>query len=223
SEQITCVLCLPVAASGRQSSHSGADWTCIAVGFSSGAIRFYTETGSLLVSEVLHDGPIVSIKCQCFQPARFASDPQQMEELYVVYPYVVCCVRGFSLCNTLKACRNQLARGDTFHANCATRLEAPPLDRVKWSLTDQSSVADVVVLGSESPVSFAHLATASLRGGFDTVYRSSPPHTSSVIAVGSRPFVAFHCIVEGTWTPVLSDMARVVATKVKSAIGQAVP
>lgn len=44
SETITCVCVLPLAASQNQrSSHSAPDWTCIALGFSSGALRFYTE------------------------------------------------------------------------------------------------------------------------------------------------------------------------------------
>lgn len=35
----------------------------------------------------------------------------QSDELFVIYPGVVCCIQGFVLCNTIKACRNQLARG----------------------------------------------------------------------------------------------------------------
>lgn len=54
-------------------------------------------------------------------------------------------------------------------------------------------------------------------------FRHSPPQISVAIASGVRPYVGFHCIIEGTTNPVLTDVAKAVATKVKSAIGQVVP
>lgn len=69
------------------------------------------QNGSLLFSEVLHEEPISGLKCQSYQPARYSAGSEQNEELHVVYKNVVCCVFGFALCNTLRVCRNQLARG----------------------------------------------------------------------------------------------------------------
>lgn len=44
SETITSVLCLPIAAvNTKLSRHCSPDWFCIAIGFSSGYMRFYTE------------------------------------------------------------------------------------------------------------------------------------------------------------------------------------
>lgn len=40
SEWITSVICLPLISLGKA---SGPDWTCIAVGYNTGFIRFYTE------------------------------------------------------------------------------------------------------------------------------------------------------------------------------------
>jgi hypothetical protein len=108
-------------------------------------------------------------------------------------------------------------------ANCGDRVEAPPLDQIKWSLVDQVAVADMSVIGSQAANAFTHLTTASTRGGFDASYRSSPPHTATVLATGTRPYVAFHCIVEGASAPALTDVAKAVATRFKSAFGQAVP
>jgi hypothetical protein len=39
-----------------------------------------------------------------------------------------------------------------------------------------------------------------------------------VIAVGSKPYVGFHYAKEGFAQPVFSDVARAVATKIKSAL-----
>lgn len=71
----------------------------------------YLQTGSLLLSEVLHEGQIMGIKCQSFTPPRHTSCPELSEELHVNYKGVVCSLYGFALSNTLRTCRNQLARG----------------------------------------------------------------------------------------------------------------
>lgn len=220
SEVITCLLCLPICAQGKLSAHCGADWTCIAVGFSSGAVRFYTEKGSLLHSEVFHEEPVLRLKCQSYQPMYSSVLGNQSDELFVIYPGVVCCIQGFVLCNTIKACRNQLAR---VQARCGDRIDAPPLALTKWSLSEQETISDVSILGSQATNSFCHLTTASIKGGYYALYRHSPPQISVAIASGVRPYVGFHCIIEGTANPVLTDVAKAVATKVKSAIGQVVP
>lgn len=75
----------------------------------------------------------------------------------------------------------------------------------------------------QCPPGFSHLATASLCGGFNTWYRPSPPQSSLVIAAGNKPYVGFHYVVEGNTAPVLTDVAIAVASKLKSAFGQAVP
>lgn len=220
SEKITSILCLPIAAQGKLSAHCGADWTCIAVGYSSGAVRFYTEKGSMLLSEVLHDEPVCQLKCQSYQMVYNSCLPSQGDELYVIYPAVVCCIQGFVLCNTLKACRNQLARVE---AHCGDRIDAPPLALTKWSLSEQDFVNDICVIGSQETPSLCHLITASVKGGYYAMYRSTPPKISTVVAAGVSPFVGFHCIMEGAANPILTDVAKAVATKVKSAIGQVVP
>lgn len=221
NETITAALCLPLAASPTsRTAHCVADWTCIALGFSSGALRFYTETGSLLLSEVLHEGPIIGIKCQSHAPPRHTSCPEMSEELHVNYKGVVCSLYGFALSNTLRACRNQLAR---VQANCEEMITAPPLSLHKWSLPDQDNMVDCSVGLPQCPPGFSHLATASLCGGFNTWYRPSPPQSSLVIAAGNKPYVGFHYVVEGNTAPVLTDVAIAVASKLKSAFGQAVP
>ncbi|XP_047119989.1 rab3 GTPase-activating protein non-catalytic subunit [Schistocerca piceifrons] len=218
-EEITAVLCLPVIAPGK-SSHVAPDWTCIAVGFSTGFLRLYSETVNLLAEELLHDEPVTSLKCQSFHPARGGMVQEQVEEVYVAYNTVICSLPGFGLFQSLRACRNQLAR---VKANCAEVLKAPPLMYKKWGFQEQEVTADSEMVGISTANTFDHLVTASLCGGFGAYYRSSAPQTLLVVGAGKKPFVGFHYALEGGPQPVLTDMAKAVATKLKTAIGQAVP
>ncbi|CAB0019900.1 unnamed protein product, partial [Nesidiocoris tenuis] len=178
-----------------------------------------SQNGRLLLGEVLHEEPVRSISCQCYQPQP---NPlvAQVDELHVAHSTVVCCVQGFALCNSLKTCRNQLAR---IEANCSSKIESTPLTFIKWGLPEQEDIKDVTVLGTASSTVFNHLTTASLRGGYYATYRSGPPQVSTVIATGSFPFVAWHCLLEGSSGPILTDVAKAVASKFVSAIGSAVP
>jgi hypothetical protein len=102
-------------------------------------------------------------------------------------------------------------------------IHAPPLTLKKLGFTEQEVMTDCEVVGKATENTFDHLMTASLCGGFDSWYRSSAPQTSLVIASGKKPFVGFHYSLEGGATPVLADVAKVMANKLKSALGSAVP
>lgn len=88
----------------------------------------------------------------------------------------------------------------------------------KWGIQDQSIVHDVAVVGLDLTNTYDHLLTASTLSGFDARYRAMPPHNTLVLAAGSKPFLAFHYALEGGAQPVLSDVAKAVATKLKSAL-----
>ncbi|KAG8314054.1 Rab3 GTPase-activating protein non-catalytic subunit, partial [Homalodisca vitripennis] len=116
------------------------------------------QKGDLLFSEVLEEGPVVSIKCQTVSPSRYSGHPELTEELHVTYRTVVCSVYGFVLGNTLRACRNQLAR---VQANCSDTIVAPPLSLHKWSLSDQDNMLDCAVGLLQCPSVFSHLHITS--------------------------------------------------------------
>lgn len=65
---------------------------------------------------------------------------------------------------------------------------------------------------------FNEMRSDSLEGGFYAKYKSAPPQSSLVIGVGTKPYVGFHFAKEGFVQPVLADVARVVASKIKSAL-----
>ncbi|XP_037084736.1 rab3 GTPase-activating protein non-catalytic subunit-like [Pollicipes pollicipes] len=103
---VTCLLCLPLA-SHRRSSSGAADWTCLVVGDDAGHLAFYTEDGSLLFRQRLHESAVLSVSC-CSRQVSAAAE----EELTAVLEDVVVVLDGFALYQTLRACRNQLARGE---------------------------------------------------------------------------------------------------------------
>lgn len=89
----------------------------------------------------------------------------------------------------------------------------------KWGYGGKNVIInDTVVAGAQMSTGFDHLLTASLEGGFFAKYRSSPPQNSLVLAVGGKPYAGFHYAKEGFVQPVLSDVARAVASKIKSAL-----
>ncbi|XP_033191147.1 rab3 GTPase activating protein isoform X3 [Bombus vancouverensis nearcticus] len=220
SEWITSVICLPLLSLGKASSGTNPDWTCIIVGFNTGFIKFYTETGALLFGEQLHNEPVVGLKCQSFRSPKHIGDIGLAEEVHVTYNSVVCVLQGFPLFSTLRACRNYLAR---VQANCDDLPPITNLSYKKWGYKSQDIVNDSEVIGTTSVNSFDHLMTASICGGYNASYRSSAPQHNLVLVTGKRPFVGFHYALEGGSAPVLSDVAIAMASKLANAIGTAVP
>ncbi|XP_033191126.1 rab3 GTPase activating protein isoform X1 [Bombus vancouverensis nearcticus] len=220
NEWITSVICLPLLSLGKASSGTNPDWTCIIVGFNTGFIKFYTETGALLFGEQLHNEPVVGLKCQSFRSPKHIGDIGLAEEVHVTYNSVVCVLQGFPLFSTLRACRNYLAR---VQANCDDLPPITNLSYKKWGYKSQDIVNDSEVIGTTSVNSFDHLMTASICGGYNASYRSSAPQHNLVLVTGKRPFVGFHYALEGGSAPVLSDVAIAMASKLANAIGTAVP
>ncbi|XP_030750579.1 rab3 GTPase-activating protein regulatory subunit [Sitophilus oryzae] len=214
SEKIRTVLCLPIVGLSH-SSRVGPDWTCIAVGFDSGFVRFYTDNGHFLFEEQFHNEDIISIKCQSQHSPRPDICPELfIEEIYVHYQSNVCVINGQQLCNNLRECRAQLAKA----TSNSRRNQLSGLNIKKWGFEDQSTINDVAVVGLNMSNTFDHLLTASTCGGFDSKYRNAAPNSTLVLTAGSKPYLGYHYALEGVNQPVLSDVAKVVASKLKSAL-----
>ncbi len=109
------MLCLPLV-SLKRSSHGASDWTSVVMGFSSGDVRVYTaDSGALVFSQIFHDQPVVELKCATFDRWAHLSHGgagEQRDELTVLHrDNVLVVLDGFSLFQTMRACRNQLAIG----------------------------------------------------------------------------------------------------------------
>eukprot|EP00058_Branchiostoma_floridae_P024778 XP_002610268.1 hypothetical protein BRAFLDRAFT_92992 [Branchiostoma floridae] len=144
-ECVTSIMCIPLA-SLKRSSTGGPDWTCVVMGFTSGYIRMYTENGNLLLSQLLHEDPVLKVKCSTYQPRRHAGASEQLEELTILYPNALVTIDGFSLYQSLRACRNQVARA----AAGGSDVQPPPLAYKKWGLGDQGNMVDHVSCGEYS-------------------------------------------------------------------------
>ncbi|MEE6473861.1 hypothetical protein FKM82_010195 [Ascaphus truei] len=214
SEYISSALCIPLA-SQKRSSTGRPDWTCIVVGFTSGYVRFYTESGVLLLSQLLNEDPVLQLKCRTYDIPRHPGVTEQHEEVSILYPSAVVTIDGFSLFQSLRACRNQVARAA---ASGNENVQPPPLAYKKWGLQDVDTIVDHASVGVMALSPFDQMKTASVLGGFNAAIKSSPPTMSQYITVGSNPFAGFFFALEGSTQPLISHVALAVASKLTSAI-----
>ncbi|XP_039386716.1 rab3 GTPase-activating protein non-catalytic subunit isoform X3 [Mauremys reevesii] len=213
-ECVSSALCIPLA-SQKRSSTGRPDWTCIVVGFTSGYVRFYTETGVLLLAQLLNEDPVLQLKCRTYEVPRHPGVTEQNEELSILYPAAVVTIDGFSLFQSLRACRNQVARAA---ASGNENIQPPPLAYKKWGLQDVDTIVDHASVGIMTLSPFDQMKTASNIGGYNAAIKNSPPTMSQYITVGSNPFTGFFYALEGSTQPLLSHVALAVASKLTSAL-----
>ncbi|OWK08154.1 RAB3GAP2 [Cervus elaphus hippelaphus] len=137
-ECVTSALCIPLA-SQKRSSTGRPDWTCIVVGFTSGYVRFYTENGVLLLAQLLNEDSVLQLKCRTYEIPRHPGVTEQNEELSILYPAAIVTIDGFSLFQSLRACRNQVAKAA---ASGNENIQPPPLAYKKWGLQDIDTIID---------------------------------------------------------------------------------
>ncbi|XP_038077511.1 rab3 GTPase-activating protein non-catalytic subunit-like isoform X2 [Patiria miniata] len=212
-ECVTSVLCIPLA-SQKRSSQGAPDWTCVVVGFTTGYVRMYTETGALLLSQLLHEDPILKLKCRTYEIPRYPGIAEQQEELTILYPNSLVTIDGFSLFQSLRACRNQLARAA---ASGTDQIQPPPLAYKKWGLVRQDATTDHVSCGMVTPCAFDQLNADSVVNGYTASIKATPPAASRYVTTGVGPYVGFFYALEGSSQPLLSDVAMAMASKLKSA------
>ncbi|XP_075386582.1 rab3 GTPase-activating protein non-catalytic subunit isoform X2 [Tenrec ecaudatus] len=213
-EFVTSALCIPLA-SQKRSSTGRPDWTCIVVGFTSGYVRFYTENGVLLLAQLLNEDRVLQLKCRTYEIPRHPGVTEQNEELSILYPAAIVTIDGFSLFQSLRACRNQVAKAA---ASGNENIQPPPLAYKKWGLQDIDTIIDHASIGIMTLSPFDQMKTASNIGGFNAAIKNSPPAMSQYITVGSNPFTGFFYALEGSTQPLLSHVALAVASKLTSAL-----
>ncbi|KAL2099030.1 hypothetical protein ACEWY4_005510 [Coilia grayii] len=213
-ECISSVICIPLA-SQKRSSTGRPDWTCIVIGFTSGYVRFYTETGVLLLAQLLHEDPVLRLKCRTYEIPRHPGVTDQHEELSILYPAALVTIDGFSLFQSLRACRNQVARAAAAGSDV---VQPPPLAYKKWGLQDMDTIVDHSSVGIMTLNVFDQMKNASILGGFHASVKGSPPAMSQYITVGGGPYTAFYYAIEGSSQPLLSHVALAVASKLTSAL-----
>uniref|UniRef100_A0A8C8EL01 RAB3 GTPase activating protein subunit 2 (non-catalytic) n=1 Tax=Oncorhynchus tshawytscha TaxID=74940 RepID=A0A8C8EL01_ONCTS len=213
-ESVSSVICIPLA-SQKRSSTGRPDWTCIVVGFSSGYVRFYTESGVLLLAQLLNEDPVLRLKCRTYEIPRHPGVTEQHEELSILYPAALVTIDGFSLFQSLRACRNQVARAAAAGSEV---VHPPPLAYKKWGLQDMDTIVDHSSVGIMTLCVFDQMKNASILGGFHASVKGSPPAMSQYITVGGGPYTGFYYAIEGSSQPLLSHVALAVASKLTSAL-----
>uniref|UniRef100_A0A8I3Q9Y9 RAB3 GTPase activating non-catalytic protein subunit 2 n=1 Tax=Canis lupus familiaris TaxID=9615 RepID=A0A8I3Q9Y9_CANLF len=191
-ECVTSALCIPLA-SQKRSSTGRPDWTCIVVGFTSGYVRFYTENGVLLLAQLLNEELVLQLKCRTYEIPRHPGVTEQNEELSILYPAAIVTIDGFSLFQSLRACRNQVAKAA---ASGNENIQPPPLAYKKWGLQDIDTIIDHASIGIMTLSPFDQMKTASNIGGFNAAIKNSLPAMSQYITVGSNPFTGFFYALE---------------------------
>ncbi|XP_012505124.1 PREDICTED: rab3 GTPase-activating protein non-catalytic subunit [Propithecus coquereli] len=218
-ECVTSALCIPLA-SQKRSSTGRPDWTCIVVGFTSGYVRFYTENGVLLLAQLLNEDTVLQLKCRTYEIPRHPGVTEQNEELSILYPAAIVTIDGFSLFQSLRACRNQVAKAA---ASGNENIQPPPLAYKKWGLQDIDTIIDHASVGIMTLSPFDQMKTASNIGGFNAAIKNSPPAMSQYITVGSNPFTGFFYALENTkryrdaqigWIQIVEDLHERVPEKV---------
>lgn len=213
-ESVSSVIAIPLA-SQKRSSTGRPDWTCIVVGFTSGYVRFYTESGVLLLAQLLHVDPVLRLKCRTYEIPRHPGVTEQHEELSILYPAALVTIDGFSLFQSLRACRNQVARAAAAGSDV---VPPPPLAYKKWGLQEMDTIVDHSSVGVMTLCVFDQMKNASILGGFHASVKGSPPAMSQFVTVGSGPYTGFYYAVEGNSQPLLSHVALAVASKLTSAL-----
>ncbi|KAI9031304.1 Rab3 GTPase-activating protein regulatory subunit N-terminus-domain-containing protein [Hyaloraphidium curvatum] len=164
-ESITCICPLAVYRRSGNKSRPGIVQFFLAVGYSSGFLRIFSERGESLLSQPLHKRPLVRISVRYL--ARPALDDQ--EELLALFEdRRAAVIDGLSLWSALR-----MGSEDQ---------EVPVVGFRKIALAGQEAVLDAVSCGP-SPNTFAPgLPTAP-----------APPFTARYLAVGTRPMLAYYC------------------------------
>ncbi|XP_056914815.1 rab3 GTPase-activating protein non-catalytic subunit isoform X2 [Takifugu flavidus] len=213
-EHVSSCMCIPLV-SQKRSSTGQPDWTCVVVGFTTGYVRFYTENGVLLLSQLLQEDPVLRLKCRTYEIPLHPGITEQHEELSILYPTALVTIDGFSLFQSLRACRNQVARAAAAGSDV---IQPPPLAYKKWGLQDMDTIVDHSSVGIMTLCVFDQMKNASILGGFNASVKGSPPAMSLYVSVGGGPYIGFYYAVEGSSQPLLSHVALAVASKLTSAL-----
>ncbi|ORZ14594.1 Rab3 GTPase-activating protein regulatory subunit N-terminus-domain-containing protein [Absidia repens] len=179
-ERITSILCLPLFVPSTRKNQ-----IFVMIGYSTGWLRVYSSTGTLLTAQLLESSPIISIKLRTPPPPppppTSTSAEQQLptkqqkskqylqlnnhhyqddEEITLLFENNrVVSIDGQSLWMVLRVCDGQRESGID-----ASKMQTA-FTYKKWQLDQQEKVRDIISLGPSSPSSSSYGATYIGNGG----------------------------------------------------------
>uniref|UniRef100_F1KQS4 Rab3 GTPase-activating protein regulatory subunit n=1 Tax=Ascaris suum TaxID=6253 RepID=F1KQS4_ASCSU len=216
SVYIRCMCVLPMGCGSRKTETSAYDWVAIAVGLSSGHVRFFTEHGVLLRSEHVSYKPIDAIRLgRSIKPGN--------QELAILSAGKITVVEGLSLFVALKAAKSQVARGEPDLDRIAASV---PINFENLKLDVGQEASDFAVVGPLKPAWFDLYANASLsHAGFKaTCERTALPVYSTYLFAGRAPFVSFGWNQEGGSSPsLITDTIYSFGSQIGSSVVSSLP
>ncbi|XP_074601979.1 rab3 GTPase activating protein [Brevipalpus obovatus] len=222
-EKITAIACLPFV-SQQISNQGGLDWTCIILGFNSGHIRVYTESMSLLISQKLYNEPVTCIKVQSFSSSytsgrsHHVDGEKKVDEIFVFFRSTCLIIEGFTFYQTLRSCRNYLARniGHAFAESLST--PGVSLRFKKWRFKNVERIVDADNCGLQEICTYDSLANRSM-DRFSSLYVSKRSTQGNlVITSGQDPFISILRTDENDNSTILEEVTTAVVNKVKNFI-----
>eukprot|EP00116_Pleurobrachia_bachei_P001238 sb/3461500/ len=210
-DEATCLISLSVALQqktvGTNTVILTSTWNCVIVGFASGYLRIYTDSGTQLFEQIFHPHPVRSLK--------YCHPKVLQDELIVMYHDIVIAVDGFSLYQCLRFCRLQQQRT----ATAGNTAKSHNISFKKWHLQDQGATCDVEFYGVKNTTPFEHLFQASLAGGSaQYIGHAGLGPVFSYVSVGRDPCVSLYTPSEQAAQPIMSEVVMSVASKLISYI-----
>ncbi|KAI9315839.1 Rab3 GTPase-activating protein regulatory subunit N-terminus-domain-containing protein [Dichotomocladium elegans] len=198
-ETITAILCLPLFVPSIRKSQ-----IFIMAGYSTGWIRVFSETGTMLTAQLLENAQVLSIKTRTPPPVyKTVAHTCEDEEITILFEgNRVVSIDGQSLWMVLRVCDGQRESAFTYK---------------KYEFQRQEEVQDVVSLGPSPPrQSSQNIST------FSSTMSTNPfptTATSRYIAVGNGPMISYYATTESS-RPLMSavSMASYVVSRVATPV-----
>ncbi|RIA93215.1 Rab3 GTPase-activating protein regulatory subunit N-terminus-domain-containing protein [Glomus cerebriforme] len=234
-EKITAILCLPFFMPSARNSQ-----IFVLAGYNTGCLKIFSETGNLLISQLLDISPIIAIKLRTAivptfslpSPTKLSSREQKStsqsfneadEEITILFEgEKVVSIDGKSLWMVLRICvgSNQYEISNTLSNSTgeSSTGQGPggttSFAYKKWHFEGQEDVVDVVSCGQSQ-----HWTANILDQTFSTTTTAlfTSNATARYIAVGSNPMLSYYATTDSS-RPFFLAASMVVASKVTSAV-----
>ncbi|XP_034098251.1 rab3 GTPase-activating protein regulatory subunit [Drosophila albomicans] len=208
---VTSLLCLPMTHLVRSTD---VDWTCVAVGLTSGMVLFYTDTGVKLFSQCCQEDAVLGIK--------LLSPPRHSEAdalLYFIYSSCMCFINGQDILPILANCRHNMQRG-ALERSGVQIADVVAFHKYKFKRQRESIINDAAIVTNQRMPSYDFIVQQSISHGYFAKVQSIPVRSSQVLAAGAEPYLGFFEAEEGYKTVSIGEVAKdVIGMAYKNLLG----
>ncbi|XP_034471990.1 rab3 GTPase-activating protein regulatory subunit [Drosophila innubila] len=208
---VTSLMCLPMTHVVRSTD---VDWTCVAVGLTSGMVLFYTDAGVKLFSQCCQEDPVLGIKL--LSPPRHS----EVDALfYIIYSNCMCFINGQDILPILANCRHNMQRGALERSGYPT-ADVVPFQKFKFKRQRESIINDAAIVTNQRTPSYDYIVQQSIAHGYFAKVQATPARSSQVLAAGAEPYLGFFQAEEGYKTVSIKEVAKdVIGMAYKNLLG----